>query len=66
MNTPIDLVDFDGVDGIVHLAGIAHRMGKTPEKLYFDVNYKLITELFLPENARSASTKCFLDLTLDI
>jgi len=38
-------IDFRGVDTVVHLAGIAHRMEETPASLYYDVNRDLTSEL---------------------
>ena len=43
--TPVSSIDFEGVDCVLHLAGIAHRMEKTEDSLYFSVNHELTKEL---------------------
>lgn len=43
--TKIDQIDFSEVDVVLHLAGIAHRMKKTQEDLYYSVNRDLTYEL---------------------
>jgi UDP-glucose 4-epimerase len=34
-------LQFDGVDAVLHLAGVAHRAGRVADEEYFDVNTKL-------------------------
>lgn len=41
---PADL-DLHNIDAIIHLAGKAHDMRKTDDRIYFDVNYELTREL---------------------
>lgn len=41
----VDEIDFSDVKSVLHLAGIAHRMERTPESLYFNVNYELTRDL---------------------
>ena len=43
--TLVNDIDFTGIDTIVHLAGIAHRMEKTEDDLYFKVNFELTRDL---------------------
>ena len=43
--TPVSSIDFEGVDCVLHLAGIAHIMEKTEDSLYFSVNHELTKEL---------------------
>ena len=43
--TQVAAIDFAGIDAIVHLAGIAHRMEPTPAELYFEVNHALTIAL---------------------
>lgn len=43
--TPVPSIDFNEVDCVLHLAGIAHRMEKTDISLYFSVNHELTKEL---------------------
>ncbi|MEZ5039055.1 MAG: NAD-dependent epimerase/dehydratase family protein [Saprospiraceae bacterium] len=43
--TQIAAIDFAGIDAIIHLAGIAHRMEPTPDELYFEVNHALTIAL---------------------
>ncbi|HEY9117028.1 MAG TPA: NAD-dependent epimerase/dehydratase family protein [Roseivirga sp.] len=40
-NTPLGNTDFSNVNSVLHLAGIAHRMEKTEDQIYYDVNHKL-------------------------
>ena len=44
-DNPIINIDFSGVETVLHLAGIAHRMERTEDALYFNVNYALTKEL---------------------
>lgn len=43
--TQVATIDFAGIDAIIHLAGIAHRMEPTPDELYFEVNHTLTIAL---------------------
>ena len=54
----IEDLDFSGVDVILHLAGIAHRMEKTDDSLYFEVNYELTKKL--AEAAKEAGVGHFI------
>lgn len=54
----IEEVNFKGVDTVLHLAGIAHRMERTDDQLYFDVNYELTKKLAL--QAKNAEVKQFV------
>lgn len=56
--TPIATVDFAGIDTIIHLAGIAHRMEPTPDKLYFEVNHALT--IALAKAAKQQGVKHFI------
>lgn len=51
-------IDFEKVDTVLHLAGIAHRMEKTPDELYHKINHKLSYELAL--KAKEAGVKHFI------
>jgi UDP-glucose 4-epimerase len=57
-NVQIEDLDLSGVDVILHLAGIAHRMEKTDDSLYFEVNYELTKKL--AEAAKQAGVGHFL------
>ena len=57
-SSKIEDVDFGGVDTVLHLAGIAHRMEKTEDQLYYDVNYELTKSLAL--QAKNAGVKHFV------
>lgn len=50
-NTRVEEMDFDRIDIILHLAGIAHRMEKTEDSLYYDVNYQLTKDLAIAAKA---------------
>lgn len=56
--TRIDDIDFSQVSTVLHLAGIAHRMEKTDDSLYYDVNYKLTKEL--ASRAKECGVKHFI------
>ena len=43
-NHKIKEINFDGVNTIVHLAGIAHRMEEIDNSIYYKVNYELTKE----------------------
>jgi nucleoside-diphosphate-sugar epimerase len=43
-NTPVDHINFNNVDTILHLAGLAHQMNGAPEKEYFRINSDLTIE----------------------
>ena len=57
-NAQIEDLDLSGVDVILHLAGIAHRMDKTDDSLYFQVNYELTKKL--AEAAKQAGVGQFI------
>ncbi len=57
-NAQIEDLDLSGVDVILHLAGIAHRMDKTDDSLYFQVNYELTKKL--AEAAKQAGVGHFI------
>ncbi|MEQ8880630.1 MAG: NAD-dependent epimerase/dehydratase family protein [Cyclobacteriaceae bacterium] len=59
--TPVKNIDFKGITTVLHCAGIAHRMEKTDDKLYFDVNRDLTLEL--AEAAKAAGVKQFIFLS---
>ena len=59
--TPVSEIDFEGVTNVLHCAGIAHRMEKTDEKLYFDVNRDLT--LALAKASKAAGVKHFIFLS---
>jgi len=42
---PIEDIEFNSIKTVVHLAGIAHRMEKIDDQIYFDVNHKLTVAL---------------------
>ncbi|MEQ8688299.1 MAG: NAD-dependent epimerase/dehydratase family protein [Imperialibacter sp.] len=44
-STQVNAIDFNGMEVAVHAAGIAHRMEKTDDQLYFAVNRDLTLEL---------------------
>lgn len=41
----LEHIDWEQIDIVLHLAGIAHRSSDTPESLYFEVNRDLTIEL---------------------
>jgi nucleoside-diphosphate-sugar epimerase len=51
-------IDFQDIDVIVHLAGMAHQMQKIDNQIYFDVNYTL-TKKFA-DAAKAAGVKHFI------
>lgn len=57
-NVPVEDLDLAGVDVILHLAGIAHRMEKTEDSLYYEVNYELTKNL--AQAAKQAGVGHFL------
>lgn len=57
-SSKIEELNFEGVDTVLHLAGIAHRMERTEDKLYFDINYELTKKLAL--KAKNGGVKQFL------
>jgi len=59
--TSVSEIDFEGVTTVLHCAGIAHRMEKTDEKLYFDVNRDLT--LVLAKASKAAGVKHFIFLS---
>jgi len=56
--TPIVAIDFAGIDTILHLAGVAHRMEPTPDELYFEVNHALT--IALAKAAKQQGVKHFI------
>ena len=46
-HTKLDQIDFSNVYSVLHLAGIAHRMEKTEDQIYYDVNHKLTLDFAL-------------------
>ena len=57
-NAQVEDLDLSGVEVILHLAGIAHRMEKTDDSLYFEVNYELTKKL--AEAAKQAGVGHFI------
>ncbi len=53
-----DAINYDGIDGIVHSAGMAHQMKKIEDQVYFDVNYTLTKQL--ADAAKAAGVKHFI------
>jgi len=51
-NTPIDQVDFQNINSILHLAGLAHQINGAPSEAYFRINSDLTFDL-----ARKAKEK---------
>lgn len=41
LTTQIEMIDFSGIDSILHLAALVHQMKGAPEDLYFKVNRDL-------------------------
>lgn len=56
--TAVEDVDFDGITQVLHLAGIAHRMEKTEDALYFRVNHELTRQLAI--RAKDSGVKHFI------
>ncbi len=58
--TDLDINKFhpDNIDVVVHFAGIAHRMGKTDERLYFEVNHHKTVEF--AKIAKSTGVRHFI------
>lgn len=59
--TPVKDVNYEGVDVIIHAAGIAHQMKEIDSKIYFDVNYRL-TRSFA-DKAKAEGVKHFIFLS---
>ncbi|KYG76243.1 UDP-glucose 4-epimerase [Roseivirga ehrenbergii] len=59
-NIKVKDLDLSSVDVILHLAGIAHRMEKTDDSLYYDVNYELTKELATAAKAANVSHFLFV------
>lgn len=57
-HTPLDTIDFSGIETIVHLAGIAHRMEKTDPDLYFKVNFRQTCSF--AEKAKASGVRHFI------
>lgn len=51
-------IKFDGIDAVVHLAGIAHRMEKTDPNIYYQINRDLTLKLAL--EAKSQGVRHFI------
>jgi len=56
--TEIANIDFDHIQSIVHLAGIAHRMDQPEGQIYYDVNTNLTTTI--AQRAKFAGVKQFI------
>jgi len=54
-------VNFDGIDTVVHMAGIAHRMGQPSGSIYYEVNRDMT--LALARRARQAGVQQFVYLS---
>lgn len=57
----VDAIDFDGVDTVLHMAGIAHRMDQPSGSIYFEVNRDLT--LRLAEAAQRKGVRHFIFLS---
>jgi nucleoside-diphosphate-sugar epimerase len=57
-NTAIQDIQFDDINTIIHLAGLAHQMTAIDPQLYFDVNKK--QTLALAEKAKDNGVKHFI------
>ncbi len=57
-STPIEQVELEGINSVIHLAGLAHQMQEINPQLYFDVN--TIQTLALAERAKKAGIKQFV------
>lgn len=59
------VTDFDltGIDAVVHLAGKAHEMKPIPDKVYYDVNYKLTKDLAEHAKIQGVSHFVFISTT---
>lgn len=51
-------INWRDISAVLHLAGIAHRMQKTEDELYYDVNYELTKKL--ADAAKKAGVKQFI------
>jgi nucleoside-diphosphate-sugar epimerase len=56
----ISVIDFTGVDTIVHLAGMAHQMQKIDAQIYFDVNTELTKKFALAAKAQGVKHFIFI------
>ncbi len=56
--TPVEKINFHGVNKIIHLAGIAHVMGEIDPKIYFEVNQHLTVRF--ANAAKQAGVKHFV------
>ena len=54
----VERIDFSKIDGVLHLAGIAHQMQQIDEQIYFDVNHTLTVSL--AKAAKAAGVPHFL------
>jgi nucleoside-diphosphate-sugar epimerase len=59
--TAIEDIDFNKIDTIVHSAGIAHKMTKIGDQIYFDVNTTLTAEF--AKAAKAQGVKHFIYLS---
>jgi nucleoside-diphosphate-sugar epimerase len=59
--TEVSSIDFLGITAVLHCAGIAHRMEKTEDQLYFSINRDLTLEL--ARAAKEAGVKHFVFLS---
>jgi len=57
-DTPIESIDFNGIDVVVHLAGKAHQMAPIEDQVYYDVNHHLTENL--AKAAKSAQVAHFI------
>ena len=56
--TPVQSIDYQGIDTIVHLAGKAHSMTEIDPKIYYQANYELTRQL--AETAKKAGVRHFV------
>lgn len=54
----VEDVNFSGIDVVIHLAGLAHRMTPPPDSLFFEVNSDLTKNL--AESAKAGGVKHFI------
>jgi nucleoside-diphosphate-sugar epimerase len=57
----IEDIDFNGIETVVHSAGVAHQMSKIDDKIYFDINTTLTKKL--AEKAKKAGVSHFIFLS---
>jgi len=56
--TQVKDINFGNINSIIHLAGIAHRMGQPSGQIYYDVNTKLTVDL--ATQAKESGVKQFI------